>query len=98
MSVTIAEEPHLLRTVPGRARIHVPDLTDRDPGAVASRLRGVPGVRSVQPNTLTSNILVRFDPRVTTERALLAAARPQDRARPHQARAHRRAWPRPRPR
>jgi len=71
VSVAIADEPRLLRAAPGRVRVHVPDLSEHDPRAVESGLRQLPGVRGVQANPITDNVLIRFDPRATGEAALM---------------------------
>jgi len=71
VSVAIADEPRLLRATPGRVRVHVPALSEHDPCAVESRLRQLSGVRGVQANPITDNILIRFDPRATDEAALM---------------------------
>src|SRR5206468_2879347 len=73
MAVTIAAEPQVLHTVPGRVRIHVPALAGYGARSVEAQVRHVPGVRGVEANPLTGNVLVRFDPRATTARAILDA-------------------------
>jgi uncharacterized membrane protein YbaN (DUF454 family) len=56
----------------GRLRVHLPDPG----GAVTARLRSLPGVTSAQANGLTENILILFNPRRTSEKALLAELQP----------------------
>ena len=73
MSVAIAAQPSVIHTLPGRIRVHVPGFTGHDLRAVESRLRALPGVRGVQATPLTGNILLRFDPAVTSERTILEA-------------------------
>ncbi len=73
MSTLTAEAPRLVHALPGRVRIHVrvePGQSSADLEAAVDRL---PGVRSVQANMLTGNVLVRYDPAVTNDRALLSA-------------------------
>ncbi len=72
MSVAVAEEPCVLHTVPGRIRVHVPGWSGQGKRSIETRLREVQGVRSVQANALTGNILVQFDPTVTNEQSILA--------------------------
>jgi uncharacterized membrane protein YbaN (DUF454 family) len=58
----------VVHSSPGRLRVHCPD-----PGEpLLARLRGVPGVRSVEASAWTGNLLIQFDPRRTSETALLA--------------------------
>lgn len=70
-----AEEPRLLHALPGRVRVHLPDWADDEPWRLEGRLRRVPGVRGVQANPLTGNVLVRFDPTATDGDRVLAAMR-----------------------
>jgi copper chaperone CopZ len=73
MAVTIAVEPRLLHAVPGRVWVHVPALAGYGARAVEAQVRRVPGARDVEANPRRGNVLVRFDPRVTTARAILDA-------------------------
>jgi copper chaperone CopZ len=75
MAVTIAAEPQLFHAVPGRVRVHVPALAGYSARSVEAQVRRVPGVRDVEANPFTGNVLVRFDPRATTARAILDALR-----------------------
>ncbi len=72
MSVAVAEEPRVLHTVPGRVRVHVPGWSGQGKRSLETQLREVQGVRSVQANALTGNILLQFDPTVTNEQTVLA--------------------------
>src|SRR5712692_2817054 len=72
MSIAVAEEPRVLHTVPGRVRVHVPGWSGQGKRRVETRLRQVQGVRSVQANALTGNILVQFYPAATNEQTILA--------------------------
>jgi uncharacterized membrane protein YbaN (DUF454 family) len=49
-------------------RVHLPDPG----GHVTARLRRLPGVTSAEANDWTGNILIRFNPRQTNAKALLA--------------------------
>jgi len=75
MSAAVAAEPTLLHALPGRVRVHVPDLADGAPWRLEGRLRRLPGVRGAQANPLTGNVLVRFDPALTDKEQVLAAVR-----------------------
>ena len=72
MSVAVAEESRVLHTVPGRVRVHVPGWSGQGKRSLETRLRQVQGVRSVQANALTGNILVQFYPAATNEQTILA--------------------------
>ncbi|HKC76703.1 MAG TPA: GvpL/GvpF family gas vesicle protein [Chloroflexota bacterium] len=82
MAVTIAAEPRLLHAVPGRVRVHVPALAGYGARSVEAQVRRALGVRDVETNPRTGNVLVRFDPRVTTARAILDALRTPGPGRP----------------
>lgn len=75
MSVAVAEGPCVLHTLPGRIRIHFPEWTGQGKRAIETRLRQIQGVRSVQANALTSNILIQFDPQVVSEHTILETVR-----------------------
>src|SRR5579871_76467 len=75
MSVAIAGEPCVLRATPGRLRVHLPNLAHLDPPTIDTQLRKRAGVRRVEANALTGNILVYFDPRATTDQQVLTAIR-----------------------
>jgi hypothetical protein len=66
------EQSRVLSQTPGRVRIHLP-CWDGDASVLERHLRQVHGVESVQANRLTSNVLIRFDPRLTGLPRLLAA-------------------------
>jgi hypothetical protein len=67
------EAPRLLRTIPGRIRLHVPGLAAGDPRALEAGLSVLQGVWSVQASPLTENVLVLFDPRTTASEVILAS-------------------------
>jgi calcium-translocating P-type ATPase len=75
MSLAVVEEPRLVHALPGRMRAHVPAWTGRGQRAIEARLRQAPGVRSVQANPLTSNVLIGFDATVTDAQTLLGVVR-----------------------
>src|SRR5205823_4588768 len=69
-------QPQVLSLTPGRLRVHLPAWTgDGDGGQrVEAGLRKLAGVRDVQANPLTGNVLIHFDPGATSVQALLAAS------------------------
>src|SRR5579859_1937404 len=71
MSSAVAEETSILHSIPGRLRVHLPAWSGQGKRQVETRLRQSPGVRSVQANTLTGNILVQYDPAKTNEQTIL---------------------------
>ncbi len=73
MSIAVAEEPRLLHALPGRMRVHLPGLGVQDQRKLKSLLGKLPGVQSVQANSLTSNMLIIYDQAVTTQHAILDA-------------------------
>src|SRR6266699_2334207 len=73
MSVAVAEKPYVLHTIPGRARIHVPEWSGQGKRTIETQLRQVQGIYSAQANSLTGNILINFDPAVTNEQTILSA-------------------------
>ena len=75
MSATAVVDPHLVHAVPGRARVCLPDWSGPGQRSIEAQFRRVAGVRSAQGNPLTGNVLVRYDPAVTNEASILAAAR-----------------------
>jgi calcium-translocating P-type ATPase len=64
------EVVHSSRT---RLRVHLRRWSGREAQRIEARLRPCPGVRAVEANPWTGNVLVVFDPEVTNEQALLAA-------------------------
>ncbi len=78
MGVAFAEEPCVLHTLPGRVRIHVPQWSGQGKRSIETQLRQVQGVRSLQANELTGNILIQYDTTVTDEQTILAKVRSLD--------------------
>ncbi len=66
------DKPHILSSIPGRIRVHLPHWPGNGQRSLERRVRTLPGVRRVEANPLTGNILINFDPRTTDENALLA--------------------------
>jgi len=73
MSVVVAEELLVLHTIPGRLRVHLSGWEGKGKRRIETELRQIQGVQRVQANPLTGNMLVQFDPALTTEQAILAA-------------------------
>ena len=70
MSVA-ADEPRILHTIPGRLRAHLPEWSGQGKRKLEMHLRQVQGVRSVQANSLTGNILIQYDQTVINEPTIL---------------------------
>lgn len=79
MSAAIADEPRILSAIPGRLRLHmsVPSGSADARRAVERRLRTLPGVYEVRGSNATGNVLVLFEPGITSVREILGAARPR---------------------
>src|ERR671918_651401 len=67
------DEPRVVRSVTGRARVHLPRWSGAGRAALERRIRALPGVRRADANALTRNVLIRFDPAAVPEGALVAA-------------------------
>ncbi len=81
MGMAVSAEPCLLHVVPGRIRVHLPELTglsDQEVRATESALRRLPGVRAVEANPLTANALILYDRQATNADVLLDAIRVMD--------------------
>src|SRR5258708_33060640 len=74
MSVAVAQGLSGLHTVAGRVRIHVPEWSGEGKRSLEANLRQVEGVRGVQANAVTGNILIQLDPTVTSSQNLLTIA------------------------
>jgi len=66
------EQPCVLSQVPGRLRVHLPGWTTGEACQIEAWLYRVEGVKSVQANPLTGNVLIHFDRGPTDEQRLLA--------------------------
>jgi cation-transporting ATPase I len=71
MAVAVAEKPCILHTIPGRVRVHLTGWSGQGKRALEAKLRQVQGIRSVEANTLTGNILIYFDATATTDQNIL---------------------------
>src|SRR5438128_1643648 len=68
------EKVRVLSMIPGRVRLSLPGWTEVGVDQIEERLGRLPGVRGVRANPLTRNVLIHFDPRLTTGDALLGMA------------------------
>jgi hypothetical protein len=67
-----AENVRVLSLVPGRMRLHLPGWAAAEACQIETGLCRVKGVKSVQANPLTGNVLIQFDRSTTDEQRLLA--------------------------
>jgi hypothetical protein len=90
-AIATANEPRVVHASRGRLRLHWPEPCRQARQHVETKLRQTAGVRSVDFNPVTRNVLIRFDPHKTSGTTLVETLRrPQTPAAPL-ARA---AWPR----
>ncbi len=75
MSLAIGEGSRLIHAIPGRMRAHLPGWTGSGQRKLETQLRQVQGVRTVQANPLTRNLVIHFDPATTDAATVLAAIR-----------------------
>ena len=75
LSVATVREPHLVHATFGRMRMHCPALSGQNQREIENRLRGLPGIESVQANPDTGNILIRFCPARISDAQVLKAVR-----------------------
>src|SRR5690242_18095664 len=66
-------EPQVLHAVPGRLRVHLAGWSGRGGHHIERRLRQVPGVRRVETNPVTRNLLAVYDSAADLHASLLAA-------------------------
>jgi hypothetical protein len=69
-----AARARILHVLPGRVRLHLPGWSACDREGLETRLAKLAGVRRVQANARTGNVLVHFDPKATNATSLLVAA------------------------
>ena len=69
--MAVAEAPRVVRSLPGRVRIHLPAWSGDRPDSIETRLGQIPGVEEAQARPATGNVLVTFDPDATDERTIL---------------------------
>lgn len=66
------ERPRLLHALPGRVRVYLPSWSGEHHRRVEERICAGRGVRRARANALTRNVLVFFDPAVTSMGEILA--------------------------
>jgi hypothetical protein len=71
----VAAEARILHVSPGRVRLHFPGWAPAEREALENQFRRLAGVRHVQANPWTGNVLVLFDPKAIQATTLLAACR-----------------------
>jgi hypothetical protein len=67
--------PRIKHAIPGRLRVHLPQLTAASVPHFETALRRVAGVRSVRASALTGNVLIHFDPQQIRQDQLLSLLR-----------------------
>ncbi len=67
-----AESFRVLSVIPGRLRLHLAGWRNVSAERIEDRLRRINGVKTVQANPLTRNVLIHFDLLVTNVDTLLA--------------------------
>lgn len=65
-----ARPPEVLSLMPGRARLHLPGWSGKNPREVERRLRILDGVQEAQANSRTGNVLIHFDRNISAARFL----------------------------
>lgn len=68
----------LLHALPGRARLRVSGLADREVERLAEWLRNSPGVHRARPSPASGSIVVWFDPALTSAESIVRDARASD--------------------
>ncbi len=71
MSTATRASAEVLHALPGRLRIHLPGWTGRGQRHIEKQLRQLAGVRRVEANPVTRNVLVGFDTRSTDADTIL---------------------------
>lgn len=77
----ISSAPHIKHALPGRLRLHVPQLSDAGARHLEIALRQRPGVQRVRVNVLTASVLIHYDPQITSADELLRASQVEERPR-----------------
>lgn len=71
MGTVVTEKAQVLHAIPGRIRVHMPGWSGQEMQHLEAQLRHVAGVKRVQANPLTENMLIQFDSHLTSEPAIL---------------------------
>ena len=72
VSVTAAEAPRVVHSLPGRARVHLPQWSGTTARSLERSLCELEGVDSVRASARTGNILVHFDRGATDEAVVVS--------------------------
>lgn len=74
--MTVAlEDPRIVHATPGRLRMQLPGWSGVGQRALENGLRQVPGIQQARADSLTGNVLVRFDPKAIAGEGVVAAVR-----------------------
>ena len=65
--------PQIVHASWGRLRAHLPNWSRTGQGRIEAELRPLAGVSRVEANPFTGNVLITFEPTLTSQQALLAA-------------------------
>jgi uncharacterized membrane protein YbaN (DUF454 family) len=65
------QKASIVRSSPGRLRVHLPQWSGKRDVELVARLRQLPGVTHAEASSVTGNILVLFRPQQVSEQALL---------------------------
>lgn len=71
-------EPRVLHAVMGRVRVHIQGWSGPGKRLIEAQLHQIRGIRRVQANPVTGNILVSFDPDVLSRQVVLQALQALD--------------------
>lgn len=75
MIATALHDISVLHALAGRMRVHLPNWSGQRPRHIERRLRQLPGVKHVEANPLTHNVLIGFDQQQVSQDALLTRLR-----------------------
>jgi hypothetical protein len=74
-ALSLVPPVQLIHSIPGRIRVHISEWGNCEVDGLERRVRALPGIRAVVANPVTQNVLIRFDPLLTTTEAVLARVR-----------------------
>lgn len=75
--VAVADS-RVLHSVTGRIRVHIQGWSGLGQRSIEKQLHQIPGIRRIQANPATGNVLVIFDPTLLSEHAILQAIQALD--------------------
>jgi uncharacterized protein len=67
------QEPGMVHSSIGRLRVHLPHWTGEEPDAIVAGIRHLSAVTHAEANSVTSNVLILFEPARTSAPAILEA-------------------------